>query len=98
MKSSKFFKFVIDLDLASLYPSIIKTFNIDPATQLGKIIFYRGSEEHPEDQDPLKSKDFVVKFISDHKNSLYEEFFNLPSLNDIISELESEKRNDNNRR
>ena len=75
--SDKIFRFVTDLDLASLYPNIQIAFNISPETFVGPMRYKRvnpitGMEEDLTDHlvDSLNSRD-SVKFGM--------EFYNLPS-------------------
>jgi hypothetical protein len=52
---------VIDMDLSSLYPSIILAFNVDKSTQIGKILLYneKGEDISWEFMDNLVSRDWI---------------------------------------
>jgi DNA polymerase elongation subunit (family B) len=70
------FEKVIDMDLSSLYPSIILAFNIDLQTEFGKIIL---------NQDEVDmSPQFMNGVISKNWARLGEEWFGLPSPDELI--------------
>lgn len=78
------FQKVIDFDLAALYPSIIRAFNIDGSTQYGRLLIG--------DEPPTKEYDAGGEF-TDHLEAqnwieLGKKWFNLPSTEDLIKELE----------
>jgi len=65
-KNSKFvFDLVIDMDLSSLYPSILSAFNIDITTQRGKIILYDSLELENKKNDIIELLDEKQIFLDD---------------------------------
>ena len=85
-KRSKFiFDDVIDLDLASLYPSIFRAFNIDATTQYGRLLF--------KDSPPTKEYDAGGMFVNDMETQDYiaigSKWFMLPTTNEILTKLEN---------
>ena len=65
---------VIDMDLSSLYPSIILAFNIDVSTQLGKLILLF--------PDKIPSESALKEFLN--TNEIYEYDDNIRSLDCLI--------------
>lgn len=72
--SNRIFEMAIDLDLSSLYPSIIITFNISPDTCYCKITI----------KDPSSGEDITDKFMDDiiSKDSINfcKKWYHLPDL------------------
>lgn len=82
--SRHIFRDVIDVDLSSLYPSILIAFNIDVSTQVGKVNFYEDDSEDAENKAPelfdaLQAQDWVM---------YGEKYFDLPNEEDLIDEFE----------
>lgn len=79
--SSLIFDDVIDLDLASLYPSLIRALNIALETLVGTITCdINGSNGIQLTQD----------FISNDVINFGNKYFNLPSVGDILDCIEKE--------
>ena len=82
-KRSKYvYQKVIDFDLSSLYPSIIRAFNIDTTTQYGRL-FIDGIEPS-KDLDP--SMDFIDKLTTKNYINLGKEYYGLKSPAELIRE------------
>ena len=83
-KRSKYmYQKVIDFDLSSLYPSIIRAFNIDTTTQYGRL-FIDGIQPSKE-FDPALT--FIDKLTSDNYIKLGYEYYGLPKATDLMREL-----------
>ena len=83
-KRSKFiFENVIDMDLTSLYPTIILALNIDSATQFGRLVLEDENGENIAYQlfDTLSSRDPIA---------IGTKWLNLPTISEIIEDLEEE--------
>jgi DNA polymerase elongation subunit (family B) len=89
-KPSKFiFENVIDVDLASLYPNIILTYNIDRSTQIGKLILEEENENGLEDI----GYQFFDSLISRDYPAIAKRWFNLPDSEELIDLFKQEKTN-----
>lgn len=79
-KRSKFvFRNVIDVDLSSLYPSIIIAFNIDKSTQIGKVVMFDPKTKEnaaPEFMDSIQSQDWA---------SVGPKYFKLPDMEEMLN-------------
>jgi DNA polymerase elongation subunit (family B) len=82
--SSSIFEWVIDMDLASLYPSIMRAFNIDPSTQYGRLSIPK--EKSPDGDEAFR---FVDGFVSGDWLDLGKEWFGL-SLPEELLEVSGE--------
>lgn len=83
---SKFiYKYVIDMDLSSLYPSIILAFNISETTQYGKIIL---NKENKEGEIEDIGYQFIDNLISKDWTGIGKKWFNLPAISDVVKEVE----------
>ena len=80
-KSKYIFENVIDMDLSSLYPSIILAFNIDTSTQFGRILM---SNDIGEDLAP----EFIDYLISQNYLEIGNKYFNLPTATEIINMIQ----------
>jgi len=82
-KSNHVFGYSKDMDFEALYPSVIKTFNIDTSCQIGHVEIYDGN-----------GTDISSEFIDDLISENYYEFgckwFNLPTIDEIINEIEKD--------
>lgn len=77
--SNFIFDCVADLDLASLYPSIIRAFNLSVDTIIGYVkMNFRG----------FKGDDFVQDYISGDVINFCNRYFNLPTPMDILNEYD----------
>lgn len=76
---------VIDFDLSALYPSIIRAFNIDTTTQYGRL--YIGSQPPTKEYDP--AGEFTDHLESKNWIEIGKQWFNLPSTEELIAELEA---------
>lgn len=101
-KFSKYiFDLVIDFDLSSLYPSIMRAFNIDASTQYGRIIIKSDNNIPMTDKNIYVPKEVLhdiesnrnlgAEFVDDmntnDSNFIARKWFNLPSTEDNIREL-----------
>lgn len=77
-KSDRVFETVIDLDLSSLYPSIILAFNIDANTMAGKILPAEG-EVHVDETA------YVPTIVENCKTQIGKMFLNLPTFQEVLS-------------
>lgn len=95
--SSFIFDYVIDFDLSSLYPSIIRCFNIDPSTQYGRIVIdeditkvdrsiYTDAIAEAEEKRDVGGE-FLEDINSEDYNFIARKWFNLPSAADNIREF-----------
>jgi hypothetical protein len=94
IKSNKIFEKTCDLDLASLYPSIIQGFNIDSFTQIGKAFLVEQFEDvyvyNNKSQLKLENKlnDEIPKIIDSIQAKDFiatgKKYFNLPDLQELL--------------
>lgn len=83
-RSDRVFERVCDLDLSSLYPSIILAYNIDFATMFGRIDIW----EHDEaGEDVNRSEEFMHNWVSDDSVAIGAKWLNLPSAEDLVREF-----------
>ena len=96
-KPSKYiFRYVIDEDFSSFYPWTTISYNISPATMLGKLLiddqYYHGNVKSVYEDDPaLKfecGKEFVENYITKDVTRLGMNWFNLPSIEEMVKELD----------
>ena len=96
-KPSKYiFRYVIDEDFSSFYPWTTISYNISPATMLGKLLiddqYYHGNVKAVYEDDPaLKfecGKEFVENYITKDVTRLGMNWFNLPSIEEMVKELD----------
>jgi hypothetical protein len=85
-KSKYIFNFIIDFDYTALYPSIIRAFNIDPNSQIGRIMFdgYTPTKEYDrggEFLDNLSTKDII------HTTN---KFLGTPTIEEVLEECRME--------
>ena len=75
--SNRIFEKVCDLDLSSLYPSIMLTFNVDTYTQHGKLVIDRGDGVDVSDAftDSVHTRNHVA---------IGRDWFSLPSVEEMI--------------
>jgi DNA polymerase elongation subunit (family B) len=115
-RPSKFlFKNTIDVDFSSLYPSIIRAYNLDKNTQVGKFflvdqhikdklvnnygydgLFVMSKNEESNDETTDASSNELGTTLVDSLMSfdfvrIGEKYFDLPSTEDIIAEIETKK-------
>jgi DNA polymerase elongation subunit (family B) len=96
LQSKYVFKYVIDMDFSSMYPWTIISFNISAKTLIGKLIinneYYHGNAKDMYEEDPsLKfeaGKEFFENYITKDLIRLGVNWFNLPSVDEMISDLE----------
>jgi hypothetical protein len=105
--SSYIYDLVIDYDLSSLYPSIIRAFNIDITTQYGRLILSEGPvvdedrllpeliEEYGEENH---SRDFGGEFLEDYNTRDFDyigrKWFGLPGDEELIANFEEFLKNE----
>lgn len=97
-KSKYVFRYVVDMDFSSMYPWTIISFNISPKTMIGKLIIdedhYKGNANKAEEEDiELKfeaGKQFVEDILSQDYTKVGRNWFGLPSVKDMLNELEEE--------
>lgn len=93
--------FVIDMDLTSLYPSIMILTNISPKTFVGKFILHGKFElpmysfikfidkEEANEYKKNNANDFFMEcYVGKHWWALAEYFFNLPTTDKVLSFVE----------
>ena len=78
--SQYLFEECADLDLSSLYPSIIMALNLSPETFIKKICVTDSNENNIEDK-------IIDEYISGDYISLGNKYLNLPSIDDLIKEV-----------
>lgn len=83
---------VIDFDLSSLYPSIIRAFNIDTTTQYGRL-FIDGITPTKENDPALA---FIDRLTTKNYINLGKDYYGLPSPTDLARELLNKKKGMNN--
>lgn len=84
-RPSKFvYDHVVDVDLASLYPSIIIAFNLASSTQYGKIEFDVDIEE---DKDDTINMEFIDKLTTNNHIQFSSDYFNAPTLTDLCRDI-----------
>lgn len=90
-KSNSIFNFVVDYDFTSLYPSILKMFNIYKSTLIGKTII-EGAPTDREGRVTEEGYNRGAKFIEDleTKEAMHigYRWFNLPNFETVVSEFE----------
>jgi DNA polymerase elongation subunit (family B) len=94
-RSRYLFENVIDMDLSSLYPSIILACNIDVGTQMGKLLFdtydhvaadgTRFTMETEESKERAAS--FCDSMASRDMAAIGNKYFGLPSVEDMVKEV-----------
>lgn len=92
-KPSKFiFADVIDFDFKSMYPSIIRSHNINPETMIGKVLLEGFDYLNLDPTDKLydQGKVFIETYLSHDWGFLGKTYFNLPSIEDLVHEVEHE--------
>ena len=83
-KRSKYiYEKVIDFDLSSLYPSIIRTFNIDTTTQYGRLLI--DGIVPSKENDPAMN--FIDRLTTKNYIELGKDYYNLPSPTDLINDM-----------
>jgi len=83
--SQYMFEEVCDLDLSSLYPSIIIAFNLSPETFIKKL---NVRTINPFDQTEINVEDVLVDdYISKDYVSLGKKYFNLPNMSELIKKV-----------
>ena len=88
-KSKYIYNYVIDYDFSSLYPSIIISFNISVMSMVGKLLIE--GFDHLNGDPSAKydaGKEFAEDLTSGDMSRIGSRYFNLPTTEDLISELE----------
>jgi DNA polymerase elongation subunit (family B) len=83
-RSDRIFERVCDLDLSSLYPSIILAYNIDFATMFGKVDIWDCDENG---DDINRSEEFMNNWVSDDMVAIGAKWMNLPSAEELVLEF-----------
>lgn len=90
-KHSKYvYQKVIDMDLSSLYPSIIRAFNIDTTTQYGRLFINNITPS--KDYDP--AMDFIDRLTTKNYIELGKDYYNMPSVTELARELINRNKED----
>ena len=90
-KHSKYvYRKVIDMDLSSLYPSIIRAFNIDTTTQYGRLFINNITPS--KDYDP--AMDFIDRLTTKNYIELGKDYYNMPSVTELARELINRNKED----
>jgi len=84
-KSNNIFNNVCDLDLTSLYPSIILSTGIDPTNQLGRIVLFNENGNH---SDLSKIRDLVNDFTAEDLIKFFHKWFGMPDKDEILKILQ----------
>jgi hypothetical protein len=91
-QSQYLFENVIDMDLSSLYPSIILALNIDVSTQYGKLYMY--GEEENWDTGETNEEDIAYQYFDSLTSrdwiAIGDKWFDLPTPDEVSLELEKE--------
>lgn len=94
-RSRWIFRNIIDFDLTSLYPSIIRAFNISKMSQIGKILIPEkvSDLENPYGEERYnRGGDFVDDYECGDMLFLGRKWFNLPSVKEMLDELGEDKK------
>jgi DNA polymerase elongation subunit (family B) len=88
---------IADQDFASMYPSIIITYNVGPNTLIGKLIIdkdianvYNDILNKPFDETNDKGKEFIDNYLIRNYGMMGNKWFNLPTINDLITDFNKE--------
>lgn len=93
-KRSKYiFRDVIDFDYESLYPSIIRSHNINRETMIGKLFVNGFGHLNPNPLDTLydQGRAFMESYLAKDWTDFGRRYFNLGSTLDILKEIESKE-------
>ena len=90
--------YVIDFDFSSLYPSIIISHNIGQNPLVGKVVL-KADDWKNINQDPTNkyfdpAKDLFDDFMTKNYSATGKKWFNLPTMMDVLEELENEEVTD----
>lgn len=77
--SNRIFEYVIDFDLSSLYPSIIRAYNISPNTELAKVKFNL--------TDDYENDRFIDRYMTRDSINFSIDYYNLPSFDELVEAL-----------
>lgn len=89
LNSQYMFEEVCDLDLSSLYPSIILAFNLAPETFIKKI---NVRTVDPYTQEEINVEDVLIDdYISRDYVFLGNKYFNLPNMSQLIKKVKEEE-------
>ncbi|ALN97885.1 B-family DNA-polymerase [Bacillus phage vB_BpuM-BpSp] len=83
--SKNIFDNCVDFDLAALYPSIMRAFNIGSETLIGKITLYDRDEN---DEKIDKGPEIADDLIANDPVAFSHKWFNLPNLDEVIDAIE----------
>lgn len=88
-RSMYLYKYVVDFDLSSLYPSIIISSNIDASTQYGRVLFVNC----PPTKEYDRGGEFLDIYETEDLFALGSKFYNLPDGDEWIKLAEEEFKN-----
>ena len=92
-RSNSVFSFVVDYDFTSLYPSILKMFNIYKSTLLGGVII-NGEPGEREQSVVIEHYQRGAKFVEDYETReamlVGYRWFNLPNFENVVDEFEKD--------
>ena len=94
-RSRWIFRNIIDFDLTSLYPSIIRAFNISKMSQIGKVVIpdQVSDMENPYGEERYnRGGDFIDDYECGDILFIGRKWFNLPSVKEMIDELKGEDK------
>jgi hypothetical protein len=77
VRSNRVFDSVVDLDATSLYPSLILMCNIDPATQIGRLVLFSLGDQE------VDSSEFVSTVAGGDAVEMGRRWFGLPGLGEL---------------
>jgi len=89
-KSRYLHKFVIDMDLAQLYPSIIQALNMSEDTLKFQIVIPDTNELDGKTED--RSREFVQDYTSGDIIGFGKRYFNAPDITDMVKYIQSREK------
>lgn len=82
IRSSRVFSNAVDFDASSMYPSIIRAYDIDPEAQIGTILF------KDENGTPELCPEFMEVLLTCNPVEIGSKYFNLPRLDELLKVVE----------
>lgn len=86
--SNRIFKYITDMDYSQMYPSTIRQRNISPETEFFTLEYY---EEDENGNRVDKTEEFMDDYISGDGYHFGVKYYGLPSLSQLINQIESEE-------
>lgn len=79
------FNNLIDYDFSSLYPSIIREFNLGPDTQIGKIVFQKDGLD--EKENDMLGQRFIQDYVTHDALNFCHKWMGLPSFEEMADKI-----------